>query len=87
MIPTVEAWWAGDPAAREAGEAALRKLGRLSKRQPDVRRAVELVQKKWGVTPTKTLTGEQWARLLDEAGHAGAEDPEDPSPVPGPAGQ
>lgn len=65
--PPVSDWWHGDPDALEVGKAALRKVGSIKGGRTGIRQAVEHRQKVWGVTPTGTLSAEQWDRLLDEA--------------------
>lgn len=63
--PDVNAWYRGDPAARELGVAALTALGAFHDDSTDIRQAVTTQQKRWGDTPTGTLSPAEWQMLTD----------------------
>ncbi len=63
--PDVNAWYRGDPAARELGVAALTALGAFHDDSTDIRQAVTTQQKRWGDTPTGALSPAEWQMLTD----------------------
>ena len=64
MIP-VAAWYRGEPEALEAGIAALKRRRAFRKDSTDIREAVARMQKRWGHTPSGTLSALEWRMLHD----------------------